>query len=100
MLMGSGPEGTFGSEISATDDGWEEGGRDYNMCVCVCVPVSCLRVQEKGVSCPSLLEMGYGLVRIFLSAFVQLPFLFPNHVDYKPYCKYDLIPHFSAEGYV
>lgn len=30
MLMGSGPEGTFGSEISAPGDGWEEeGGRDY-----------------------------------------------------------------------
>lgn len=35
MLMGSGLEGTFGSEISATGDGWEEGeGRDYSVCVC------------------------------------------------------------------
>lgn len=30
MLMGSGPEGTFGSDISAPGDGWEEErGRDY-----------------------------------------------------------------------
>lgn len=62
--------------------------------------VSCFRVYEKGISYSSLLEMGYALVDIFLSVFVQLPFVFTNHVDYKPYCKYDLIPHLSADGYV
>lgn len=35
MLMGSGPEGTFGSEISAPGNDWEEeGGRDYTACAC------------------------------------------------------------------
>ena len=33
MLMGSGLEGTFGSEISAAGDGWEERGRDCSLCV-------------------------------------------------------------------
>lgn len=34
MLVGSGPGGTFGSAISASDDG-EEGGKDYGVGVCV-----------------------------------------------------------------
>lgn len=34
MLRGSGPEGNFGSELPAADDGWKE-GRDYSVCVCV-----------------------------------------------------------------
>lgn len=35
MLVGSGPEGTFGSEIPANDDGWEkkEGGIVGGVCV-------------------------------------------------------------------
>lgn len=33
MLVGSGPEGTFGSEIPANDDGWEkEGGIMGGVC--------------------------------------------------------------------
>lgn len=36
--MGSGPEGTFGSEIPAAADCWKEGG----ITVCACVLPLCL----------------------------------------------------------
>lgn len=88
MLVGSGPEGTFGSEIPANDDGWEKKeGRDCGGCVC---PAS-----VPGES-PThhFIETGYGLADTFLSILVQLPFVCKNHLGYKPYCKFGVIPWF------
>lgn len=40
------------------------------------------------------IETGYGLADTFLSILVQLPFVCKNHLGYKPYCKFGVIPWF------
>lgn len=60
----------------------------------VCVLPLCL---GRGYS--GLPEMDYGLLKTFLSILVQLPPVFTNHLDCKPYCKCGVIPRF-ADGYL